>query len=258
MGKAKALGWIGGKVSYGKGDWIASLLPWEWNTTYVEPCGGMFGVGLARPPVKIELFNDLDERVVNWWRVVRDQSEEFGRLVEATPNSREEYEAQLAALDDESLSPLRRALAFHVVVAQSVRNSPASGPKQWRRTLENRGSLGRWRSERVALLAERMWNVQLEHCDAVDLLGRTAGLGHAVIYVDPPYPTAKTPLYAEQVDFESLGAALQAQRGRVAVSGYGDEWDHLGWRRASRQIKIRVPKVVASQARVEVLWMNYP
>ena len=52
----------------------------------------MAGVLLARAPVKTEILNDLNGRVVNWWRAVRDKPEEFGRLLEFTPFSRAEYE----------------------------------------------------------------------------------------------------------------------------------------------------------------------
>ena len=53
-----------------------------------------------------------------------------------------------------------------------------------------------------------------------------------MIYADPPYPTAAAAhLYARTVDFDRLAETLLAQQGKVAVSGYGDEWDSLGWER---------------------------
>lgn len=47
------------------------------------------------------------------------------------------------------------------------------------------------------------------------------------------------------------------QQGRVAVSGYGDEWDCLGWRRVEKEGLVRRPNQTARKV-VEVLWMNYP
>ena len=52
----------------------------------------MAGVPFARQPVKVEVLNDLNQRVVNWLRVVRDYTEDFGSLVEKTPISPVEYE----------------------------------------------------------------------------------------------------------------------------------------------------------------------
>ena len=94
----------------------------------------------------------------------------------------------------------------------------------------------------------------LEAIDACELLERVAGEAGAVIYVDPPYPSVK-PLYGSEPDWTRLRAALAAQRGAVAVSGYGDEWDALGWRRVERRTTTQIGASV--DHRVEVLWANY-
>ena len=62
-------------------------------------------------------MNDLDERVVNWWRVVRDRPDEIQRLIALTPMSRAEFER--AMLDAET-DPVRRALDFTIVVMQAM------------------------------------------------------------------------------------------------------------------------------------------
>ncbi len=77
--------------------------------------------------------------------------------------------------------------------------------------------------------------MQLECRDACDLLDRVKDYDYTVIYADPPYPTANTSAYSVRgVDWERLADLLMAQRGAVGVSGYGDEWDMLGWRRVER------------------------
>lgn len=259
MSKPKALGWFGGKAGYGKAEWIASQLPWERDTTYVETHGGMFGVGLARQPVKCEIFNDLDERVVNWWRVVREHPDEFGRLVEGVPHSRREYQLAGERVDNPDLSPIQRALAFHTICLQSRFGAVGSG-RTWKLGLSPAvGSFGRWRSERVAALAERMWNVQLECRNGLELLEKTADREYAVVYVDPPYRDAPRHGYRinhDHNDVDRLIELLQAQRGHVAVSGYADEWDRLGWRRTEKAANAQ--QHGPALKRVEVLWMNYP
>ena len=131
MGDYRTLSYYGGKRGYGKAEWIASFLPHTPDSCYIEPFAGMAGVLLARAPVKTEILNDLNGRVINWWRAVRDEPEEFGRLLEFTPFSRAEYEWGLSAMDDESLPPLRRALAFHVVVDQCIVHGDSSGKASW-------------------------------------------------------------------------------------------------------------------------------
>lgn len=52
--------------------------------------------------------------------------------------------------------------------------------------------------------------------------------------------------------------ALRGAKARVAVSGYGDEWDRLGWFRHERRSVVRVAVHGASAPRrTEVLWTNY-
>lgn len=124
-----------------------------------------------------------------------------------------------------------------------------------------RGSLGRWRSERVDALAERLWNVQIENSDALRLLERLAREETAVIYCDPPYYSADHSPYSGAPDFEALAEALKAQRGRVALSGYPGEWDSLGWHRSESSTVHRpigaMERGKSPEPRREVLWTNY-
>ena len=254
----RSLRYYGGKRGYGIGKWIAGLLPWEKDSYYLEPFAGMAGVLLARRPVKIEMLNDLNGRVVNWWRVVRDCPEEFGYLVEHTPRSRDEFKWACQMVDAPDLPDMQRGLAFHILVSQCVTagDNRLSGTGWIRRFDPAIGSFSRHTAAEISRLAERMRNVQLENVDALDLLERTAGCDYAVIYCDPPYPTANTTPYAMGgLDFDRLGELLQAQLGAVAISGYAGEWDCLGWA-AERKQALRPQIAGGGEPRTEVLWRN--
>ena len=258
MTEYRSLRYYGGKRGYGLGQWIAGLLPLEKHSCYIEPFAGMAGVLLARPPVKMEMLNDLNGRLVNWWRVVRDSPCEFGWLVEHTPRSRDEFRWACAAVDDQELPDVRRALAFHVLISQCINagdNSLAGG--SWMRGFNpSVGSLYRHRAGEIAALSERIRDVQLENSDALGLLERTADCDYAVIYCDPPYPTANTGPYAwGNIDFDRLADLLRSQKGAVAVSGYPGEWDCLGWA-AERKQALRRQIAGGGEPRTEVLWRN--
>ena len=60
----------------------------------------MAGALLARQPIKREVVNDLNRRIVNWWQAVRDAPEELGRLIDAMPASRAEYEWAVRNMDN--------------------------------------------------------------------------------------------------------------------------------------------------------------
>ena len=254
------LPWYGGKAR-GRGQWIASLLPWDYESLYCEPCCGMANVWAARAPVKVEILNDLNDRIINWWRVARDHADEFGVLIESTPRSRREHQWGLEHLDD--ADPVRRALAFHVVVEQGVINSDVKTGWAAAYTLKI-GSRGLWKYERVAALAKRLRSVELECKDAIALLEKLSSLDYAVVYVDPPYETAETSAYLhESIETRRLGEALMVQKGRVAISGYADEWNFLGWQRHEKEVAWRgINRADGTLhappgARTEVLWTNY-
>ena len=259
--RLRPLPWYGGKQAKGKAKWIASILPWSEDSVYCEPFGGMASVLLNREPVKREIYNDLDERVVNWWRVLSKQPEEFGYAVECLPHSESEFKRSKEVVDDLTQPPFDRAVAFHCLALQSVMQNMNSN-SSWKICYHyNYSGNGRWRSERVVALAERMWNVQLACRPAIHLLEKLVDREYATIYCDPPYMTCVTSTYrVVDIDQKKLSDLLQAQRGKVAISGTNNEWDHLGWvRHEKNTIRLLAPgeKAQKSPRFTEVLWTNF-
>ena len=239
--------------------WIVSQLPFEHRSLYVEPFFGMGGVLLSRAPTSLEIANDINDRLANWWTVLRDSPDEFGRRLDWTPqNCRTEFERSLAALDDDD--PIARAVAFTVVVLSSIWHSDADEGSRYRANYSVRtGAKPSWGTEDVMRLRERTRNLQIESVDAIELLDRLVDIEEAVVYCDPPYRSADTSLYRFVPDWDALEAVLKAQRGKVAVSGYGSDWDCLGWRSEELPAIATVYNEGEQSAmpRVERLWMNY-
>ena len=271
--KVRPLTYFGGKSPSSTkklGPWIANLLPFHVRSLYCEPFAGMLGVLLSRPRCNLEMINDLDGHVVNWWRVVRDRTEELSDLLQATPYSREVFaEAQAEVKAGGVEDPLRRAFIYHVCMWQSL-PLRYPGKRTWGRrfdadTINISDKLLPMAPEVLGALAERLRGIQIENRDAVEILERTAMESATVIYADPPYPTADVNGYAEStrnLDIEKLTEVLQAQRGYVAVSGQGAEWDHLGWRREEKETYLSAKIIVTEEKqqydrRTEVLWLNY-
>ena len=63
------IAWYGGKHYLAR--WIIEQMPD--HRVYDEPFGGMAGVLLKKEPSEVEVFNDLDGRAVNFFRVIRDR-----------------------------------------------------------------------------------------------------------------------------------------------------------------------------------------
>lgn len=267
----RALRYYGGKSPAGPvpvGQWVASRL--LRRQCYVEPFCGMAGVLLQRPKSPVEVLNDKSRFLMNWWRCVRDRADEFAALTENTPGSKAEFEDALEHICTfEPIEPglmeapnLRLGLAWHIVITQSVMHADGGSP-HWACNYIHPTTGGR--RPNIRALAERMKDVFLHCVDALDIVKRVADLGDAMVYLDPPYPGSDTEHYRAggEIDIAAFGEALKALRVHVAVSGYGDTWDFLGWNReefrrtymASGRHNRHNEKKVSE--RTEVLWMNY-
>lgn len=259
MKPLRAVPYYGGKSAMSPqrlGTWIAGQLPYR--RAYIEPCAGMLGVLLQRRKSPIEVVNDADERLLTWWRMVRDHHEGFARRLRFTPYSRREYEHQLTLLDDPD--PMTRATAVHVALAQSVLH--CTSPGSWKPPAVRNTPPPRHPD--IEALHARIADVALEHRDAVDMLERWCRETDAVIYFDPPYPSAYTEPYASTVVVDAATEVLAGAKALVAVSGYSNEWNALGWRRIERPVYTPVGHsteqggVGSGLKRVEVLWTNFP
>ncbi len=98
-----ALRWHGGKWMLAP--WILSHFPA--HRTYTEVFGGAASVLLRKPRVYSEVYNDLDDDVVNLFRVLqtRFRCARLKELLELTPFSRSEF--RLAY--EKSTEPIERA-----------------------------------------------------------------------------------------------------------------------------------------------------
>ena len=259
-----ALNYFGGKALLGRH--IVHLLPQKYDNLYCEPYAGMLGVLLQRNKSATEMINDINGRLVNWWRTIRDEPELFGHLLEFTPRSRDDWEWARESMDNKELSNAYRALAFHVVVDQNMMHSDnRSGLKDWTRHWQ-KGTRTPWKTDRVRRLAERLERVQIENGDACDILDRTAKNKEAVIYVDPPYKSADYKVYMHHdLDWDRLTEVLGKQQGYVAISGYPGEWDaleatgkwHINHIKAKQSNWNNTEGEQVARDRTEVIWTNY-
>lgn len=249
----------GGK--YRIADWVLSFFPP--HKVYVEPFGGAASVLLSKAPAPMEVYNDMDSRVVTLFRVLRDESKaaELARRLALTPFAREEYEGWCYA------DPVDDIDAAHQIVARGFMGQSSKGI--WQRSgLDTRVNPDGYCSRINALratpdaclaAAKRLATVLIEHDDAIEVM-RRHDRPDTLIYCDPPYLTPEgrgTRIYTHdftQEDHRRLADALLSLQGMVILSGYpSDLYDELfaGWRRYER------PHMAdGGRERTEVLWLN--
>jgi DNA adenine methylase len=262
--KRIVFGWYGGKFSHL--DWLLPLLPKAHH--YCEPFSGSAAVLLNREPSAVETYNDIDGDVVNFFRMLRDRSEELVRAIALTPFSREEF--HLAVKADHGVNDLERARHFYIRARQARTGLAQTATLgRWANCKNTSragmsGVVSRWLGGLGALddIATRLLRVQIENRPATDLI-RLYDDQNTLFYCDPPY-MHETRGDAKAYGFEmttdqhwALVETLEQCKGKAAVSGYRcdamDTW-YKSWRRYDAPAKMIHS---TKQLRHECLWMNY-
>ncbi len=112
--KRIVFGWYGGKFNHL--DWLLPLLPPSHH--YCEPFAGSAAVLLNREPSPVETYNDIDGEVANFFRSLRDKSEDLIRAIALTPFSREEFYIAING-NDPGISDIERARRFYIRARQA-------------------------------------------------------------------------------------------------------------------------------------------
>lgn len=215
-------------AKWGQSEWIQSHFPNHIH--YVEPCGGSGAVLTTKRRSKIETYNDLDEEVVTFFRVLRDKPAQLVYAISHTPWSRQEFE--LASTHDPTVSDLETARRFWVRQAFSFGAGPANPGKGMRVNIHDVKSepfkdLIRLRS-RLLDVSKRWRSVQIESADMYNIFDRYDG-ETTLFYIDPPYVSDtrnKSNQYKFEWSDEDHGIFLdrvKGLKGFVVISGYRNE-----------------------------------
>lgn len=263
------IAWYGGKSYLAR--WIIDQFPN--HRVYVEPFGGMANVLLKKQRSEVEVFNDLDNRVVNFFRVLRDagQLAELNRLAELTPYSREEFSRFCE--EPEPADPLRKAYWFFVRCRQARGGIGMSAitKNAWATSTRTRRQMPEPISKYLSAIdglqdvADRFRHTVIEHLPAIDLIKKYDD-PEVLFYCDPPYPAetrsgGKAATYAFEMttaDHKALLDTLRDCKGRVILSSYpttlyNNALTH--WRRVERPMHVQFSN--SGGSRTEVLWMNW-
>lgn len=261
--------YFGGKTRLA--DDIVALFPP--HRVYIEPFFGSGAVFFRKGPSAHEIINDVDDAIVAFFRVLRDNPEGLEAACRLSPYARAEFDACKTPV--EGVDDLEKARRLYVRISQSF-GKTGSASTGWSRTVARTASppasvLGR--IGRFAAAAGRLAEAMIEHTDACDLVAAMA-TDDTVVYADPPYlastrsvRTGVTRDYrcdAGDVAFhERLAATLHATPASVFLSGYpSDLYDRLydGWDHVDFDVKCTSSdgRRTVRGARVERVWSNRP
>lgn len=248
--------WFGGKGRLCKS--ISKHLPS--GRVYVEPYGGAASMLMRIRPYPVEVYNDLDDRLVNLMRVLQDraQSRELFRRLKLTLYSRAEFVRALGIMAAPMLNPVDYAWGFFVVQNQGVSVDRCKSPGNWSRVFVSGSGISKNCStfrRRVALLPamiQRLRGVQVDNRCALEVI-RYWDSPDTVFYVDPPYVygTRTKGTYVHECDdrhHQELVTLLNNIQGRAMISGYQHPiYDELSDR--YRRIEIKTACYAAIRGR---------
>lgn len=247
---------------------IIELLPP--HNAWVEAFCGSAAVTLAKPPALIEIINDTNGDIINFFKQLRNHPKELQRLVALTPYSRQELTNARKGLS--TGNPLERARCFLVSAMMAIngifgedKGGFSYSNSYSRNNMEARVS--RWCNlpKRLENIVERLRKVRIENQDARDLLKQVLNRPGTLVYLDPPYSTERTNGYDHDQRDEGFHKELLAlvckAKCMIVISGYDNGlYDSMlkkqsGW----RKIKLKAHTQGSNGkrfTRTEVLWRN--
>lgn len=246
--------------------WISSHFPE--HECYVEAYGGGASVLLLKPRSWLEVYNDADGDVVNFFSVLRHQSVELIRAIDLTPYAKAEWELSYEPCTD----PLEAARRFYVRSYLNIAGPTGQWRSGWRRQkVLSHDDNGRKKMTPAPIsfmdvshlyqIAERLRGVQIE-CNSAENVIKRYDSPKTMFYLDPPYPAStrgrwSTHAYRfEMTDAQHLELAriVHSLQGMVVLSGYRcDLYDtaYADWERIDRKARIN-----GAGSAVESLWVS--
>jgi DNA adenine methylase len=237
--------------------WIISHFPE--HDRYVEPYGGAASVLLQKQPVNHEVYNDLDDELVNLFTVLRTRGNVLINSLRLTPFSRTEFNRAFirgGSPVEQARKAIFRSMAgygtagFNRKTGFSMAAKNRSGGRQheWDRFPDS-----------LAAVIRRLKTVIIEHKPALDVM-QYHDSRQTLHYVDPPYTLSTRDAgtdYKHELDdddHERLAGVLMRLRGHVVLSGY----DSPMYRRLFRGWKKRTIETTCQSLarRTECIWIR--
>lgn len=264
------LRWFGAKSRL-----IPELLPLlPPHDTFLDLFFGGGSVTLGKPRSTVEVANDLDGEIVNFYHVMQDRTkaEELARRAEFTPYSREWFE-EIRDRTEDPVDDVDRAYRFFVTNRMSFGGWSCDKRRpswSYSVTLDRKdmsASVAVWLKGVACLMEvhERIRTVQIEREDFRVMIPRYE-TPETLIYADPPYlpETRVRGGYRHEMtpeDHAELIVLLRDYSGMVVLSGYANSLystlDAAGWTRKDFETRIFCSgKAAKKNRRTESIWLN--
>lgn len=229
--------------------------------TYVEVFGGSATLLLNKPMAKVEVYNDIDGVLVEFFRTIQDPEklEQFVDKLYYLPSSRKLFEQYQAEWKEcEGLEKLWR---WYYLVCFGFNGLPHNGYRTHRNRNHSRQLFDKLNN--LGDVCNRFLNATVE-CLSWEKLIPMYDTSRTFLYLDPPYvlSTRGGKAYSNEMTDEqhhNLVDMIKGVKGKVLLSGYPNLiYDRLGWDSVEHNTQFRLGGRLAGLApRIEKLWYNY-
>ena len=240
------------------------------HNCWVEAFCGSAAVTLRKGPAPIEVINDIDNEIVNFFWQLRNNHEALCQAIELTPYAQQELNT--ARVHIEELSELERARRFLVQSMMAINGlfGEARGGFSYSDSYSRNGHdarVNRWNNlpERLKLVVSRLKKVRVENKDALKLLQKYKNRPATLVYLDPPYLGERTNGYNKDANDENFHKKLldfsNQAKCMIFISGYENDFYNSmltiqnGWEKKTIETSTKDSKG-NSHDRTEVVWMN--
>ncbi|GAA5036699.1 hypothetical protein GCM10011506_29900 [Marivirga lumbricoides] len=241
---------------------ILSLIPD--HRLYCEPFVGGAAVFFAKQPSEMEVINDLNGEVVNFYRVCHSDFNKLEKLIKSTPHSRQVHKETHDMLKNpEKLDAVQRAWAFWVQTNMSFSARIFGGYAYERKS---NGTQKRFLNKKLAFtkaIKDRLEMVDMECNDAITVI-KSRDTEDSFFYCDPPYFNSDMGHYKgySEKDFEELLITLANLKGKFLLSSYPSGIlkkysNKHKWHTLEKSSGVSVTHQT-DKVKTEVLTANYP
>jgi DNA adenine methylase len=259
-----AMRYHGGKFRLAS--WIMQYFPG--HRCYVEPFGGAASVLLKKPRSFVEVYNDLDGEIVNFFRVVRDPDlcRRLIELLTLTPYARAEFEMAYEPTEDPVEMARRVAVRAQMGFGSAGATKGTTGFRvDTKRPHNTSQHLWQRYPDHLTAICARFQGVLIENRDAIEVMFQHDA-ADTLHFVDPPYVLNTRVIrggigyYRHEmtiVQHIDLLTAVKTLSGKVIVSGYECELyrDMLAdWQSVSKQARASAYR--GTKMATENLWLN--
>lgn len=235
------------------------------HNLYCEPfCGGA-AVFFKKAPSEVEVLNDTNRELINFYRVIQTDFTSLEKEVLITLHSRDLFrKASVIYNNPDMFSELKRAWALWVLSTQGFSGQLDSSWGYDKAKNSTPKKIANKKESFTVELAIKLQQVQLECADALYII-RSRDNRDAFFYVDPPYYNSDMGHYDGYSidDYEALLKLLATIEGKFMLSSYPSDllssYTNLhNWQTRSYPGNVSVgAKSGKHKSKVEVLTTNY-